>query len=251
MRRLAGPVLVLLVASQGGCAKKLLRENVLATTQSMYGLAINQNAQTQMYEFKLGYARNELFLVPTSKRVINDRNDDDAAGTRTDYAGYPAWLENSDPSRTPEVLAEIQVGGSGKQGQGSQDTAVKVYQRLAVGKMAVDSDAAIALMANDPTTAANAKRAPEDTPSAPPTKSREEAISQVNRNAGIAYSLLTSKGALATDEGGSLDTRGKVREYVAGKVDPVLPYSTLLTSGTLEQLQALAVALEDLVERNS
>jgi len=153
-----------------GCGGKILRENVLATTQSTFGLTLAQNVQTQAYEFKLGYARNEFFLVPTSKRVINDPDNHDAAGsattttttsgnppqTTTETKGYVPGVEHNDPTGTPEVLAEIQVGGSGKQGLGaggSQGGELKVYQRLAVGRIAVQSGAAIALMSQDAQTA--------------------------------------------------------------------------------------------------
>lgn len=137
----------------GGC-QKLLRENVLATTQSMIGVTLAQNPGTQMYEFKAGFARNEFFLVPTGKTVHYAEGDWKAAGDEPPFA--------NDADVTPEVLGEIQVGGKGKQGLGSGEQAgqIEVYQRLAVGKIAVQSRGAIALMSNDPATAASAAGAP-------------------------------------------------------------------------------------------
>lgn len=129
-----------------GCHREM-RETVVATTQSMIGLSLAQNVQSQMYELRIGYARNEFFWVPTSKRVYYDEN----GGERTWGSGQPA---HDDPIWTPEVLAEIQVGGRGKLGIGSdQGARVAMYQRLAMGKRAVESKAAVALMANDPETA--------------------------------------------------------------------------------------------------
>jgi hypothetical protein len=131
-----------------------------------------QNVQTQSYDLKFGYARNEFFLVPTSKRVVNDGNNNDAAGAGTvieeiDSKGktikrtrnYDASIEHNDPSNTPEVLSEIQVGGTGKQtlaAGGQQGAGITVCQRLAVGQRAVQSSAALAMMAYDAKTAAAA-----------------------------------------------------------------------------------------------
>lgn len=142
-------------AALAGCGGKILRENVLATTQSTIGVSLAQNAQTQMYELKAGFFRNEFFLVPTSKRVVNNADNKDAAGTTDNHSVVQqlAAIEENDPSSTPEVLAEIQVGGSGKQSFKEQSSNVQVYQRLAVGKVAVQSKAAVALMANDAATA--------------------------------------------------------------------------------------------------
>lgn len=158
--------LITLTGCNGG---KVLRENVLATTQSTIGISLAQNPQTQVHELKAGFVRNEFFLVPTSKRVVYNENNKDAAGTgtvteETDAAGnkirrgsnYSSSIEENDPSSTPEVLAEIQVGGKGKQAIGTspeQGANVEIYQRLAVGKIAVQSSAAVALMSQDAKTA--------------------------------------------------------------------------------------------------
>ncbi|MBX3405828.1 MAG: hypothetical protein KF869_03600 [Phycisphaeraceae bacterium] len=157
MSRSSGSRMFVAVAAMllTGCHGKLLRENVLATTQTAIGLSLAQNAQTQMYEAKLGYFRNEFFLVPTSKRVVYDADNKDAAGTKgcTATACMLKSAECNDPSKTPEVLAEIQVGGSGKQTFKDQTSRVDVYQRLAVGRIAVQSKAAVALMSKDPAAA--------------------------------------------------------------------------------------------------
>lgn len=142
------------------CAERVQRENVLATTQSMIGVQLAQNPTTQIYEVKAGFARNELFYVPTSKRVVysddGQREAAGAPGADPERLEALARLERADPSMTPEVLAEIQVGGTGRQtlgGAGEQGAKIEVYQRLAVGKLAVNAPAAIALLANDAATA--------------------------------------------------------------------------------------------------
>lgn len=151
--RVAMCVLALSALLAGGC-QRLLRENVLATTQSMIGVTVAQNPGTQMYELKAGFARNEFFLVPTGKTVHYAEGDWKAAGDNPPFA--------NDADITPEVLGEIQVGGRGKQGLGTgeQSGQIEVYQRLAVGKLAVRTPAAIALMSNDPATAASAAKTP-------------------------------------------------------------------------------------------
>ncbi|MEL6328290.1 MAG: hypothetical protein AAFR38_01400 [Planctomycetota bacterium] len=118
----------------GGCAGgKILRENVLATTQSTIGVTIAQNAQTQVYELKAGFARNEFFLVPTNKTIQYAEK----GGAKQKES---AVFEGS-AAETANVLAEIQVGGASK----GSNNSVEIYQRLAVGDIAVRSGAAIAL----------------------------------------------------------------------------------------------------------
>lgn len=127
-----------------GC-QGLLRENIVASTQSMIGLSVAQNPGTQMYELNAGFGRGEFFMVPTSKYVPYAEGDWRVGASERGH---------HDPSSTPEVLAEIQVGGKGKPGLSSDGAEVKVYQRLAVGKHAVGAPAAVALLAHDPALAA-------------------------------------------------------------------------------------------------
>lgn len=150
------PVMVALVAAvmgTGGCSTRLARENVFANTESAFGFTVAENPQTQMYELKLGYARHELFYVPSSKLVFYEKGGgkgkEVAPTTITDY---------NDPSSTPEVLAEIQIGGSG-QSRGGNFT---LRQRLAIGKNAVGAPAAVGLMAGDSQAALEVVRVAND-----------------------------------------------------------------------------------------
>ena len=172
----------------GGCAEKLLRENVFANTETMFGIMVTENPKTQLYEGRVGYARHELFLVPTSKRVHYSEGETGDPGTGT----------HDDPSKTPEVLAEIQVGGHAKGGG-----TVKVYQRLAVGALAVRSGAAIALMAQNVETARAAAigAIPADTLRAPLTGDRAMMREQLNQLAEQAIALDT---LMVEDERGDL-----------------------------------------------
>lgn len=148
--------LVLLPLSGAACSDRLLRESVLASTQSTIGLSLGQNPRTGLYEGTLGYARGELFLVPTGKRVVNASgeagNSDPAAATA---------MTSARADTTPEVLGEIMADGALPFEVGGPPVRVGVYQRLAVGRLAVSTPAAIALMARDglATPAAQAREA--------------------------------------------------------------------------------------------
>lgn len=139
---LAGPLF-----AAAGC-QRVLRESVVATTQSMIGLSLAQNPASQSYELRAGYGRSEFFLVPTSKYVPHE-GDEETAGA----GAHP------DPTGTPEVLAEIRIGGEAEPGAGGAPPAGgRISQRLAVGREAVRSGAAAALLAPTPDAAATAAR---------------------------------------------------------------------------------------------
>lgn len=142
---------VLLPLMGAACSDRLLRESVLASTQSTIGLSLGQNPRTGLYEGTLGYARGELFIVPTGKRVVHASGE---AGGQDPAAAAAMTSDRADT--TPEVLGEIvadgalalDAGSTGGPGS-SRPVRVGVYQRLAVGRLAVTTPAAIALMARD------------------------------------------------------------------------------------------------------
>lgn len=144
--------LVLLILPLASCSDRLLRENVLASTQTVVGLQLAQNPQTQGYEARAGFSRQELFIVPTSKRVAYDSGGEVPPRARSFAAdGTPirddAGVTSDDPSRTPEVLGEIMVDGAVGLDPAGKPLSVGVYQRLAVGPRAVSSPAAERLLA--------------------------------------------------------------------------------------------------------
>jgi hypothetical protein len=125
-----------------GCSARLARENVFANTESAFGLTLAENPQTQIYELKLGYARHELFYVPTSKMIFYNGG---GSGLGNEVAP-PGMTDYNDPSKVPDVVAEIQVGGNGSSnGTNSPGGSFNIRQRLAVGSVAVKSPSASAL----------------------------------------------------------------------------------------------------------
>ena len=110
----------------GGCAEQ--GYSVIASAGTSLGLDIAQAPTGQLPQFSLGYRRAEHAFVP-SNRPSNAKSD----GSR---------IQGAD--ETAEVLMELRYGG----GVGTQvDTSI--YQRLAVGKVAVSQPGAVALFLRD------------------------------------------------------------------------------------------------------
>lgn len=131
-----------------GCTSRLARENILANTETAYGITIAENAQTQIPELKMGYARHELFYVPSSKTLAYHDPGKSIGGENVD-----ASVNSGDPSKTPQVLAEIAIGTNlrssrGTNGESNRGMQFRVRQRLAVGSEAVKAPAAGVLMAS-------------------------------------------------------------------------------------------------------
>lgn len=87
---------------------------VIVTSQTVLGASVSENPQTQLYEARFGFARNEFAFVPT------DTN-----------------------GPIPDVIMEIRVNNI-YQGGG-------IYQRLAVGSNAVSQPGAALMFAKDAT----------------------------------------------------------------------------------------------------
>lgn len=141
-----------------GCTSRLARENILANTETAYGITLAENAQTQIPELKMGYARHELFYVPSSKTLAYHDPGKSIGGEVVD-----ASVNNGDPSKTPQVLAEIAIGTSLKRsqntnGESNRGMQFRVRQRLAVGSEAVKAPAAGVLMASGDAQAAEILR---------------------------------------------------------------------------------------------
>lgn len=139
VRAVSAAAVAACATASAGCSDALLRETVLANTETLIGVAVAQDPKTSMYQGRIGYARHELFLVPTGKRVVKEGESGESS---------------SDAASTPEVLGEIMADGEIPSADGvSAPGRVGVYQRLAVGRTAVQSGAAVALLARDATTA--------------------------------------------------------------------------------------------------
>lgn len=108
-----------------GCAAN--KENVLAVTSTVIGVQIHQKDADKTPELKVGYARSELAFVPTDKPETTNS----PAGSARDSA---------------EVLMEINAQGNVGLGTAYQGG---IYQRLAVGPIAVSRPGAAFMMAKD------------------------------------------------------------------------------------------------------
>jgi hypothetical protein len=150
-----------------GCVAN--KENVLAVTSTVIGVQIHQKDADKTPELKVGYARAEFAFVPTDKR--SDTNS--ASGSAANSA---------------EVLMEINAQGNVGLGTAYQGG---IYQRLAVGKTAVQQPGAAFMMAKDAsgninnntaTAIANATKAvntiPESKPA--PTVTRRQMVDAYN-----------------------------------------------------------------------
>lgn len=102
-----------------GCTA--VQENVLVVTGTNLGVSVSQNQVSQMYEAKLGYNRGEIAFVPTDKSIDNRRGG---------------------AANTTDVLTEIRYRNIFQGGD--------LYQRLAVGSIAVSQPGATMLFAKGP-----------------------------------------------------------------------------------------------------
>lgn len=123
-----GVVLVGVVVASG-CAG---RHAIIAMSSTTIGVVVHQNEKQQTPEMKLGYNREEFAYVPT-----NRSGDMNATSSNS--------LSNG-AADTGNVLMELRGGGSiglSAVGQG------EIYQRLAVGDIAVQQRGAAFMMAKD------------------------------------------------------------------------------------------------------
>jgi hypothetical protein len=108
-----------------GCAAD--KENVLAVTGTVIGVQIHQKDTDKTPELKVGYARTEFAYVPTDKRSDTNASSGSAA-------------------KSANVLMEINANGNVGLGTAYQGG---IYQRLAVGEIAVSQPGAAVMMAKN------------------------------------------------------------------------------------------------------
>lgn len=118
-------ILLALTALLSACTTN--KHIVLASTGTVIGLEIAQNPSTQMYQAKLGYDRAELALIP-SNRASGATNDVTTGGGAADVADVVMELHYNN-------ILSMSTSG--------------IYQRLAVGKNAVNQPGAAMLFAKD------------------------------------------------------------------------------------------------------
>lgn len=142
-----------------GCASRI-NHYVLASTGTSIGVDISQDPKTQMYYGKLGYNRGEVALVPTNRGICmkqksvgagvpleaGSREESEAAGGDQAAARSGEWYCTDNykggASDTTDVLMELRY-----QGIFSFTANGGIYQRLAVGKNAVQSQATTLMFA--------------------------------------------------------------------------------------------------------
>lgn len=141
----------------GGCS--IDRHTVIASTGTTLGVELTQDQATQSPRIKVGYNRAELALVPSNRSANKDPGSRLAAamckkcargesGCRTPERCKAARQSTRDggATDTAEVLMEIRKQG-GILFNGIQDAGL--YQRLAVGKTAVQQPGASLMFARD------------------------------------------------------------------------------------------------------
>ncbi len=116
-------MLLISLALGSGCTNQ--RQMVVASTGTVIGLELQQNPANQSPQGKLGYNRAELALVPTNRDATEDAGD-----------------SGSGALDVPDVLMEIRFNGIFNSDAG-------IYQRLAVGKNAVEQPGAASLFLRD------------------------------------------------------------------------------------------------------
>lgn len=155
-----------------GCNKTVVRENILSTIDTGIGLSLTENRQTQMYELKAGYIRNQFYSIPTGKVVESDNtaflnmstckkieNTPIGALDKAERIKVFSLMSSCENGRnrqisnaanvTPELVSGIRAH------TGLQDIllGMDVSESFAVGKEAVKSNAAVAMyiaMAKEP-----------------------------------------------------------------------------------------------------
>lgn len=124
-------ILGICLSCQEGCNR--YNHQVIAATGTSIGVEVSQNPATQVPQAKLGYQREELAIVPTNRSAEKTTT----IGTAGNSMGEGAKDHG-------EVIMELRYGGIFDMGKSSG-----IYQRLAVGKVAVSQPGAAFMFAKD------------------------------------------------------------------------------------------------------
>jgi hypothetical protein len=118
----------------GGC-QTVVRENIISSVNTGVGASLTENPQTQLYEARVGFIRSQFYSIPTGKNVDGKPVSKDEKGAST-YTNL-----SNDVTNTPELVSGIR-----------SETGIKhlflgadVMENFAVGKVAVNSRAAVAM----------------------------------------------------------------------------------------------------------
>jgi len=155
---LVATFVVMALALGTGC-KTIVRENIISSIDTGVGATIAENKQTQSYELKAGYIRSQFYSIPTGKLVENPGA---ATNTQivTDNQGKPGSGKFSNAANvTPEMVSGIKSHS----GLGDLLLGMDVSENFAVGEVAVNSQAAIAMYIANAANPTNAKAAADAT----------------------------------------------------------------------------------------
>jgi hypothetical protein len=194
-RRTAGVWAALaIVVLTPGC-QNVVRENVLSTINTGVGVTLAENPQTQLYEVKVGYIRSQFYSIPTSKTILEEAEASTVTTTReegaqrTTVTGKSRYspLTQTAANRTPQVVSGIRMESGAKH----LFLGVDITESFAVGEIAVNSPAAVAMYvagALEPQSAQAAAQAARDV--APTRQQLEEAKAEGRRETVAAMQIL-------------------------------------------------------------
>lgn len=198
-----------------GCGEKQ-GYSVLAATGTVIGVEVSQNPATQSPQAKLGYNRGELAFVPTNRN-----------------GGKDAGGSHNGARDSANVLMELRYGGIFDLGESSG-----IYQRLAVGDIAVAQQGAAVMFAKDAdgsikSEAASALNAVKSIPVA--SESKEQSKSEIS----IKYNEYKNKGdtaSLAKYDNAAIKIDSKYSKYSDLAMDNNI---------TEEKIKAICLILKD------
>jgi hypothetical protein len=154
--KIIGTLLPAVIILTAGC-KTIVREDIIVSIDTGVGATIAENKQTQSYELKAGYIRNQFYSIPTGKLVENDNSAAETAVV-TDPNRRPTHAKISNAANvTPQLVSGIRAHS----GLGDLLLGMDVSENFAIGDVAVTSQAAIAMYITTAVTASNATAAAE------------------------------------------------------------------------------------------
>lgn len=121
-----------------GCST-VVRENIVSSIDTGFGVTVMENKQTQVPEIKVGYIRTQFYSVPTGK-VVENQTYRKTRGTN----GVTEIVGDHQTNRadiTPEMVAGIRTESDFT----SLILGLKISENFAIGSNAVNSDAATAM----------------------------------------------------------------------------------------------------------
>jgi hypothetical protein len=211
-----------------GC-KTVVRENIISSVSTGIGATLTENPQTQLYEVRIGYIRNQFYSVPTGKVVDNLTN----GTSRTNAADL-----------TPQLVSGIRMGGNS---QSKFSLGLDVSENFAVGSNAVNSQAAIAMYIANAKDTNSAKAASEAIKGLATLEQTRQTITNVVQQSSIAKELKGIYNANAQGKRALMLSEAKR----LGLVDQATAEKDLIKQiyGALDEKEATTVKLNELLQK--